>query len=76
MSLAQRIMELLNGIPHPMPTTAIARYCGPESPSIRSRVWEQLKRLERCGKVRKVSVVRGRGAGAKWSSAKWLNCSH
>ena len=73
MKLSQRIMELLNGIPQAFPTSSIIRYCADIIRLSRSRVWEQLKRLERVKKVIKVSVSYGGGVGAKWISAKWYN---
>lgn len=64
MTLAQRILDLLDGIPLSFPTPRIVAHCGAGLKCPRSTVWEQLRRLERAGRVVKVSAGR-------WQSVKW-----
>ena len=73
MKLCERILRLLNDLPHPLPTPRIVALCG-TGPSPKTCVRAQLLRMERVGLVVRVRAS-GRRVGqgcVRWTSPKWV----
>jgi hypothetical protein len=65
MSIAKRVLDLLDGTPLSFPSSRIAAFCGSEI----SCALACLKRLRRWGRVVCVSSLPGEGT--RWQSSKW-----
>lgn len=67
MTLAEKIMELLNKAPQSYTTTAIRRVCQTKNTTL----FEQLKRLQKVKKVRIDESTIAPSKGVYWRSTKW-----